>query len=158
LSATEVIPSPRRGGGAEGAGGRGEGRGQAHGVASRVYYKTVPATWWTRKRHYFWYVVREFTAFPLAIWLLLLLAEIKRAGDGPANYHPHASMLFVVFSVIAFLAAMYHSITFLNLAGVIIHLRVIDRPLPSWPIVWTMFILWAVFSFLIIYFLIWLGR
>ena len=45
----------------------------------------MPGGWWMRKRHYFLYVVREFTALPLAIWLLWLLVEIKRAGDGPAG-------------------------------------------------------------------------
>lgn len=122
--------------------------------ATRVYRETMPATWWTRKAHYFWYVVREFTALPLAIWLLLLLGEIKRAGDGAAAYHPHSSTLFIVFSVIAFIFAMYHSITFLSLAGVIIHMNVVDRQLPSWPIVWLMFILWALASYVILYFLV----
>ena len=151
MSATEAVPSPT-------SGGRVRERGEERRDGTRVYQRIVPATWWTRKRHYFWYVVREFTALPLAIWLLLLLAEIRRAGDGPAGYHPHASMLFVVFSVIALFFAIYHSVTFLNLAGVIIHLKVVDRPLPSWPIVWLMFILWAVASFFIVYFLIGLGR
>ena len=142
---SEAIPSPLRGE------GQGEGRVQN---ATRVYRKTMPATWWTRKGHYFWYVVREFTALPLAVWLLLLLGEIKRAADGPAAYHPHSSTLFIVFSVIAFIFAMYHSITFLSLAGVIIHMNVVDRQLPSWPIVWLMFILWALASYVILYFLI----
>ena len=138
---------------------RGEGQGEGHGGRStRVYRKTMPATWWTRKGHYFWYVVREFTALPLAVWLLLLLGEIKSAGGGAALYHPHSSTLFIVFSVIAFLAAMYHSITFLSLAGVIIHMNVVDRQLPPWPIVWLMFILWAIASYVILYFLITLGR
>jgi fumarate reductase subunit C len=127
-------------------------------VPTRAYQKTMPATWWTRKAHYFWYVVREFTALPLAIWLLLLLGEIKRAGDGAGAYHPHSSTLFIVFSVIAFIFAMYHSITFLSLAGVIIHMNVIDRPLPSWPIVWLMFGVWAGASLVILYFLVALGR
>jgi fumarate reductase subunit C len=118
----------------------------------------MPATWWARKGHYFWYVVREFTALPLAVWLLLLLGEIKRAGGGAALYYPHSSTLFIVFSVIAFLAAMYHSITFLSLAGVIIHMNVVDRQLPPWPIVWLMFILWAIASYVVLYFLITLGR
>jgi fumarate reductase subunit C len=142
MSASEAIPR------------RGEGQPEA----TRSYRKAMGAGWWARKGHYFWYVVREFTALPLAIWLLLLLGEIKRAGDGAAAYHPHSSTLFIVFSVIAFLFAMYHSITFLSLAGVIIHMTVIDRQLPSWPIVWLMFIVWAAASYVILYFLITLGR
>ena len=125
---------------------------------TRVYRRAMGAGWWTRKSHYFWYVVREFTALPLAIWLLLLLGEIKRAGDGAGAYHPHGSVLFVVFSVIALLFAIYHSVTFLSLAGVIIHMNIVDRPLPPWPIVWLMFGAWAGASLVIFYFLVALGR
>ena len=124
----------------------------------RVYRRPMPATWWTRKGHYFWYVVREFTSLPLALWLLWLLVEIKRAGDGPAHYAPHASLAFVVFSAICLLFALYHSFTFLSLAGVIIHLRVLDRPVPSRLIVLSQFALWAVASVVIGFVLIWFGR
>jgi len=151
MSATEAIPSPP-------SGERARERGEEDRPASRVYRRSIGVGWWTRKGHYFWYIVREFTALPLAIWLLLLLGEIKRAGDGAGTYHPHGSTLFVVFSVIALLFALYHSITFLSLAGVIIHMNIIDRPLPPWPIVWLMFGAWAVASVVIFYFLVALGR
>lgn len=134
---------------------------EAHAQAqapTRAYRRSMGVAWWTRKAHYFWYVVREFTALPLAIWLLLLLGEIKRAGDGAGAYYPHSSMLFIVFSVIALLFALYHSITFLSLAGVIIHLNIVDRPLPPWPIVWLMFGAWSVASLVILFFLVALGR
>ncbi len=124
----------------------------------RVYRRPMPATWWTRKGHYFWYVVREFTSLPLALWLLWLLVEIKRAGDGPVHYAPHASLAFVVFSVICLLFALYHSFTFLSLAGVIIHLKVLDRPVPPRLIVLSQFGVWAVASVVIGFVLIWFGR
>jgi fumarate reductase subunit C len=66
--------------------------------------------------------------------------------------------LFVVFSVIALFFALYHSITFLSLAGVIMHMNIVDRPLPSRVIVWLMFGLWGAVSLVIFYFLIALGR
>ncbi len=118
----------------------------------------MPAGWWTRNRHYFWYVVREFTALPLAVWLLWLLVEIKRAGDGPATYSPHGSTAFVIFSVICLLFSLYHSVTFLSLAGVIIHLKLLDRPVPSRVIVLVMFALWAIASIVIGAVLIGFGR
>lgn len=124
----------------------------------RVYRRPMPATWWTRKGHYFWYIVREFTSLPLALWLLWFLVEIKRAGDGPAHYAPHESLAFVVFSVICLLFALYHSVTFLSLAGVIIHLKVLDRPVPSRLIVLSQFGLWAAASVVIGFVLIWFGR
>lgn len=118
----------------------------------------MPAGWWTRKRHYFFYMLREFTALPLALWLLWFLVEIKRAGDGPATYEPHGSGLFVAFSVVCLVFALYHSITFLSLAGVIIHLKVLDRPVPSRLIVLSQFALWAAASVVIGFVLIWFGR
>jgi fumarate reductase subunit C len=118
----------------------------------------MPANWWTRSRHYFLYVVREFTALPLAVWLLWLLVEIKRAGDGPARYAPHGSAVFVIFSVVVLAFSLYHSVTFLSLSGLIIRVRVLDRNLPSGLITLAMFGLWAVASALIAFVLIWFAR
>jgi fumarate reductase subunit C len=53
---------------------------------------------------------------------------------------------------------MYHSYTFLKLAGVIIHLKLFDKPVPPGVIVFTMFGLWAVASIVIMALLIGLGR
>ena len=124
----------------------------------REYRWQMPANWWTRSRHYFLYVVREFTALPLAIWLLWLLVEIKRAGDGPARYSPHGSAAFVVFSVIALAFSLYHSVTFLSLSGLIIRVKVFDRALPSRLIALAMFGAWAVASVVIGFVLIWFAR
>jgi fumarate reductase subunit C len=118
---------------------------QAATTAPRTYSWSMPSSWWTRNRHYFLYVVREFTALPLALWLLWLLVEIKRAGDGPAKYSPHGSTAFVVFSVIVFLFSLYHSITFLNLSGVIIRVKHV----PARIITFAMFGLWALASIVI---------
>jgi fumarate reductase subunit C len=109
----------------------------------------MPAGWWTRNRHYFFYVVREFTALPLAVWLLWLLVEIKRAGDGPAGYYPPSSTAFVIFSVVCLLFALYHSFTFLSLSGLIIRVRVMDRQVPARMITLAMFGLWALASIVI---------
>lgn len=114
--------------------------------------------WWTRKRHYFFYMLREFTALPLALWLLWFLVEVKRAGDGPAAYSPHGSAPFIAFSIVCLLFALYHSFTFLSLAGVIIHLKFLDRPVPSRLIVLSQFGLWAVASIVIGAVLIGFGR
>jgi len=110
---------------------------------------TMPSGWWLRKRHYFLYVVREFTALPMALWLLWLLFDIKSAGAGPSGFQPPRSTAFVVFSVVCLAFATYHSYTFLKLAGVIIHVKVLDRPVPPRAIVFTMFGLWALASVVI---------
>jgi fumarate reductase subunit C len=107
--------------------------------------------WWTRNRHYFLYVVREFTSAPLAVWLLWLLLDISRK----TLVHPRA---FAVFSVIALPFALYHSFTFLSLAGSIIHLKVFERPVSPRLIVMSQFALWAGASVVIGFLLIWLSK
>ena len=115
---------------------------EAHAAAPREHPWRMPANWWTRNRRYFLYVVREFTVVPTAAWLLWLLVEIKRADGGPAHYYPPSSTAFVVFSVIVLLFSLYHSFTFLSLAGVIIHIRGV----PSRLIVLSQFAAWLVAS------------
>jgi fumarate reductase subunit C len=127
-------------------------------TATKTYRQKMGAGWWTRKRHYFLYMVREFTALPLALWLLWLLYEIYRAGRGPSGYYPPTSTAFVVFSVICLPFALYHSFTFLKLAGVILHVKVFDKPLPSGLIVAAMFGMWFVASVVIGAVLIGFGR
>jgi fumarate reductase subunit C len=118
----------------------------------------MPRGWWTRRGHYFWYIMREFTALPMALWMLWFLVEIQRASNGPKGYYPHASLGFVIFSVICLLFALYHSVTFLSLAGVIIHVKVLDRPVSPRLIVFTMFGAWLVASIVIGAALIGFGR
>ncbi len=119
------------------------------GTAPRVYKPEMPRGWWLRRRHYFLYMVREFTAVPMALWLLWLLYEIQRAAGGPKVYYASVSPAFIVFSVICLGFALYHSFTFLSLAGVIIHLKFMGKPVPPRAIVATMFGLWLVASVVI---------
>ncbi len=127
-------------------------------VATRTYKPAMGAGWWMRKSHYFWYMVREFTAVPLALWLLWFLVEIKRAGEGGAPYVPHNSTPFIVFSFVCLLFALYHSVTFLSLAGVILHFKVLDKPVPSRLVVASQFVTWLVASIVIGAVLIGFGR
>jgi len=127
-------------------------------TATKTYRPAMGTGWWTRKRHYFLYMVREFTALPLALWLLWLLYEIQRAGRGPSHFYAPSSTAFVVFSVICLLFALYHSFTFLSLAGVILHFKVLDKPVPSRLIVLSQFGMWLVASLVIGGVLIGFGR
>ena len=127
-------------------------------VQTRVYIRPMPAGWWTRRSHYFWYIVREFTSLPLAVWLLWFLVEIQRAQNGPKGYYPHGSTGFVIFSVICLGFALYHSITFLSFAGVILHFKVLDRPVPPRLVGLSQFGIWGVASAVIAFVLIYFAR
>ena len=110
----------------------------------------MTATWFTRKGHYFWYVVREFTALPLALWLLWFLYYTARAHK--------PSLAFAIFSIACLPFALYHTVTFLSLAGSIIHLKLFDRPISPRLIVASQFALWVGGTVVIGFLLLWLAR
>ena len=80
-----------------------------------------PFTWWLRSRGYVLYIVRELSALPVAIWWLLFLVEVSRLRGGASGYHPLEGW-FVAVSVVCLVAAVWHSYTFLNLAGLIMRI------------------------------------
>ena len=121
------------------------------GAAPREYAWHMPVSWWTRNRHYFLYVVREFTALPLALWLLWLLFDIRQTR----LVQPTA---FAIFSIFCLPFALYHSYTFLTLAGSILHFKVLDRPISARLIVASQFGLWAVASLVIGFLLVWFAK
>jgi fumarate reductase subunit C len=119
--------------------------------APHAYPWRMSSGWWTRKAHYFWYVVREFTSLPLAIWLLWFLYDISQQRlVGETG--------FLVFSIICLPFALYHSWTFLSLAGSIIHFKILDKPVSSRLIVLSQFVMWIGASVVIAFLLIWLSK
>jgi fumarate reductase subunit C len=104
-----------------------------HGVAagSRSYPNRLPTDWWRRKPSYFLYMLREFTAVPIAIWMVWFLVEIASAKGGPAAYQPQKSPAFVVFSFVCLVFALWHSFTFLRLSGLIVRIPMGQRTVPA---------------------------
>lgn len=94
------------------------------------FAQPLPGAWFLRRRGYLLYVVREFTAVPIALWMAWFLVEIWRLKAGPAGYHPHLSKAFVVFSAICLAFALWHSLTFLSLSGLIMRVPLGDRSVP----------------------------
>jgi len=115
-----------------------------------------PVTWWLRSRGAVLYMVRELSAVPVAIWWLLFLVELSRLRDGSGGYHPLEAW-FVVVSVICLAAALYHSFTFLNLAGLIMRIPLGDRSVPPRTIVGAAFSGFAVVTVVVAALLIWGG-
>src|SRR5437867_6235625 len=111
-----------------------------------TYRPALGFGWWARHRHYFLYMVREFTPIPFGIWLLWFLVEILRLKDGPNGFYPHLSTGFVIFSAVVLFFALWHSITFLSLSGLIVRLPLGDRIITGRPVAALFFGAWLVVS------------
>jgi succinate dehydrogenase subunit C len=122
----------------------------------KAYQFRQPFNWWTRRRGYVLYMVRELSALPVAIWWLLFLVEVSRLRDGSNGYHPLEAW-FVAVSVVCLVAAVWHSYTFLNLAGLIMRIPLGDRTVPARAIVGAAFSGFVVVTAVVAALLIWGG-
>ena len=128
------------------------------GEQTRTYRPVLPGTWWLRHRHYFFYMVREFTPIPILIWFLWFLVEVNRLKDGPNGYVAQMSTGFVVFSAVCLFFALWHSITFLSLSGLILRIPFGERVITGRPIQALAFAGMVAATVVIGFLLIWLGR
>jgi fumarate reductase subunit C len=115
-----------------------------------------PFDWWLKRRGYLLYMIRELTALPIAAWWLLFLVELARLRGGPGGYRPLEAW-FVAVSVVCLAAALWHSYTFLNLAGLIMRIPWGDRNVPARAIVGAAFSGLAVLTAVVAGLLIWGG-
>ena len=98
---------------------------------SRTYAPRLGGAWFLRSRGYVRYVLREFSAVPIAVWMLWFLVEIARLKAGPGGYHAHMSPAFVAFSIVCLAFALWHSYTFLSFSGLIMRIPIGDRFVPA---------------------------
>jgi fumarate reductase subunit C len=122
-----------------------------------AYRPTLPRTWWMRNRRYTFFGLRELTAIPVGLWLLSLLYELSRVGAGPNGYAPSVSPLYVAFSVVCFIAAVLHSITWLNLSGVILRIKMGEKDVPPRTVTLANYAQWAVVTVVVAVLLIYLS-
>ena len=120
------------------------------------YYPRMSNTWWLHNPRYFLFMVREVTSVFIAVFLAVFLVELyqlSRGGDFYAAFVQRlASPGWLLFHVVALAFALYHSITWFNLTGVVQVVRVGDRTVPPQAVVGGTFLAWGVASLVILWF------
>jgi fumarate reductase subunit C len=151
----QAPPAEVAGGRLNGAGAQRAG-GPAGSASPRALPYRQPFTWWLRRRGYVLYMIRELSSLPIAIWWVLFLVEVARLRSGTSGYRP-LEPWFVVVSVICLVAALWHTVTFLSLAGLIMRIPLGDRHVPGKVIVRAAFGGFVVVTAVIAGLLIWGG-
>ena len=113
----------------------------------RTYRAPVSNTWWLHNRRYTLFMIRELTAVPISLWLLSLLYGIARAGSGRAGWL--TSPAYVAFSVVCLVFAVYHSVSWLGISGLILRVPLGERDLSPRLVTAANFALWVVASVVI---------
>ena len=104
-----------------------------------LYRRPISVWWWTRKRTYFIFVMRELSSLFIAWLVLYLLLFIRAVGRGEAAYADFldwaASPWLVVVNVIASAFLVLHTITWFSLTpqAMVVSLR--GRRVPAAAII-----------------------
>lgn len=119
----------------------------------RPYHRPLPLLWWLRTPAYVRFVVRELTSVFIAVYLILLLVLVQRIAAGPAAYEAYLRWLgspaLLGFHLLALAAAVYHTVTWLNLAPLAVVVRVGGRRVPAAAIVAVNLAAWLVISIIV---------
>ncbi len=100
-----------------------------------VYRRPISTWWWTRKRTYFVFVMRELSSIFIAWLVAYLLMFLSAVGRGDEAYQHFldwaASPALVVLNVVAFCFLVLHAVTWFSLTPQAMALRVRGRPVPG---------------------------
>ena len=120
-----------------------------------LYYPKLPATWWLRRPNYFRFMMRELSSVFIAIFLVVFLVELHQLSRGPQAYAAFVETLrspgWIVSHVVALAFAIYHSVTWFNLTGVVQIVHVGERQVPPRLVTAGAFGAWAVVSLVILF-------
>ncbi len=123
-----------------------------------LYYPKMPLGWWLRRPGYIRFMIREVTSVFIAIFLMVLLVQIYQIAQGPEAYAAVVAKLrspgWIVFNLVALAFALYHTITWFKLTGVVQVVHVGERRVPPGLVVAGAFVAWGVVSLFILYWLL----
>ena len=122
-----------------------------------LYRPRVSTWWWTRKRTYFVFVMRELSSIFVAWFVVYLLLFVYALGRGEAAYQRFldwaGSPWVIALNVVALAFVLLHTVTWFSLTPQAMDVRIDGRKVPGFHIiagqytglvVVSLFILWLV--------------
>ena len=122
----------------------------------KPYIRPMPKTWFMQNTRYRLFMIRELTSVFISGYLVFLLVWLHRVSQGPQPFEAMVqatrSPLAIVLHLLAFAAALYHSVTWFNLTPQVMPVRIGEDCVPR-PIVAVAmgYLPWLVLSGLIIW-------
>ncbi len=124
----------------------------------RWYRSRVSTYWWIRRWKHFKFILRELTSIAVAYFVILMLLLLGALSEGRAGYEAFLELMqtpvAIVINVIAFLFALYHTITWFNLAPSAMPIRVGGKRLPGWMVALPNYIAWLAVSAVVAWFVL----
>ena len=105
----------------------------------RLYRPRVSTWWWTRKRTYLVFVLRELSSIFVAWFVVYLVLLVYAVGRGEAAYRGFldwaSSPWVIVLNAVALAFVLLHTVTWFRLTPQAMAVRVGGRRVPAWHIV-----------------------
>jgi len=126
----------------------------ANGATRKPYRRPIKRSWWVEKAFFTKYMVRELTSVFVGLYSLILLLGLYRLTQGPLAFGAWligiSSFPSVVLHLMILGAALFHTITWFNIAPQAMPLQIGDRKVPERPIVIGHWVAAAVLSLLVL--------
>jgi fumarate reductase subunit C len=104
-----------------------------------LYRRPVSTWWWTRKRTYFVFVMRELSSIFIAWFVVYLLLLVYAVGGGEAAYRRFldwaSSPWVTALNVVGLIFVLLHTVTWFALTPQAMAVRMAGRTVPAWQIV-----------------------
>ena len=114
------------------------------------YRKRVSVWWWMESGSYTGFVLRELSAVAVALFAVVLIAQLRALDRGPEAYARFVewlrSPLVLAVSIVGFLFILFHAITWFNLAPTAMVVRVRGKRVPDAAISGSNYAAWVVLS------------
>ncbi len=115
-----------------------------------LYRRKIPIFWWVYKSAHARFVLRELTSLAVAFYSVTLLVFVYKVSHGETEYSNFlttlANPVFVAANGVALVLAIFHSITWFNLAPKAMVIRLRGRKVPGLAILVLNLVAWFVVS------------
>ena len=116
----------------------------------RTYRRPVSTWWWTRKRSYFVFVMRELSSIFIAWWVFFLLILVGALGRDETSYRDFldwaSTPWVVVVNVVAAAFVVLHTITWFGLTPKAMVVHAGGRRVPAGVIIASQYVGLAIVS------------
>lgn len=123
------------------------------------YYRSMAPTWWLSNRTYFLFMAREMTSVFIAAYLMLFLLMLHKLAVGRQAYEAYLRFLatpgMLAFHTLALVAAVFHTVTWINLTPMAMALRFGEKRVPPMIVAGVNYVAWIALSVAMISIVLW---
>jgi len=117
-------------------------------LEARYFQRRMPLLWWTRRRSYAMFMLREMSSLFVALFVVELLLLVRAVADGATAYQAFlgamANPAVIVVNLVALAFVLLHAVTFANLTPRAMVVRMRGRKVPPRAILAGVYFGWLV--------------